>query len=352
MRKSRLDFDQQPYYKKSHKALYVDIDGKPKRLCKGDKLTEEGRAKLNELRAGKGKEKPAPEPVDDPTVAELVDDFLTWVQGQVKKGKLAERTYDWYDENLQPFAKFIGVTVTVSQLKKSRVEQWLEKDFPNASNNTLNGAVRAVSRVFNWAKDKEKIATNPVAKLKRESYTPRVVWLSDAQWATVLSLLAEDDPFTDFVWFLYLTGCRPHEARIAKDFHFDGDCLIFERENSKGKKSPRVILLEGKALEIVQRRIGDGFIFTNRNGKPWTAYALNCRFRRLRTKLAAKGHKFPVFCYVLRHTFATRALKRGVSRATVAALLGHTSTAMVDKVYGHVGEDRDYLRAELRRATA
>lgn len=351
-RKSRRDFIQKPYFKKSHSAMYVDIDGKPRRLCRGDKLTPEGGELYEKALAERGKTPTEIIESDDPTVAELVDDFLVWVQGQVKKEKLAPRTYKWYDEHLQPFARFIGTAMTVSQLKKSKVKQWLDKDFPDASDNTLNGAVRAVARVFNWAKETDVIAVNPIARMKRESYTPRVVWLSDIQWSHIVAVLSQDDPFTDFVWFLYLTGCRPYEARIARDFHFNDDCLIYERKNSKGKKASRVIELQGKALAIVQRRIGDGLIFTNRNGKPWTAYALNCRFRRLRDKLAEQGHTFPLFAYVLRHTFATRALKRGVSRATLAVMLGHTSTAMVDKVYGHVGEDRGYLRAELRRATA
>jgi len=351
-RKSRRDFIQKPYFKKSHNAMYVDIDGKPRRLCRGDKLPEEGGEFYQKALSERGKKQIVEAPHLDPTVAELVDDFLFWVQGQVKKEKLAPRTFKWYDEHLQPFARFIGTAMVVSQLKKSKVKQWLEKDFPDASDNTLNGAVRAVARVFNWAKEEDKITVNPIARMKRESYAPRVVWLSDLQWSQVVALLNEDDPFTDFVWFLYLTGCRPWESRIARDVHFDDDCLIYERKNSKNKKASRVIELQGRALEIVKRRVGDGLIFTNRNGKPWTAYALNCRFRRLRDKLAEQGHTFPLFAYVRRHTFATRALKRGVSRATLAVALGHSSTAMVDKVYGHVGEDRDYVRAELRRVTA
>lgn len=139
-RKSRLDFDQAEFYKRSHDAMYVEIDGKQYRLNKGDLLSADGRQKLNELRGEKGKEKPEPEsqPVSDLeacvdlTVAGLVDDFLASVASLVKRGKLASRTYDWYDDHLQRFGKYIGTEISVSQFKKSHVKKWLDKDYPSS----------------------------------------------------------------------------------------------------------------------------------------------------------------------------------------------------------------------------
>jgi integrase/recombinase XerC len=346
----------QAFYKQSHKAWYIQTrDGKQHRLAADNRAEpvwppdDEADRLFHEILGAKPKEKPEPEPIepsDDPTVAGLVDDFLTAVQKLVDRGKLASRTFDWYDEHLQRFGKFIGPEITVSEFKKSHVKKWLEKDYPHAGDNYLNGAVRAVSRVFNWAKEEERLTASPMEGYKREPYTPRECCLTDDQWQQVIAELKDDD-FADFVWFLYLTGCRPHEARIAKDFHLDNDCLIFERVNSKGKKVRRVILLEGKELEIVQRRVGNGHIFTNKRGNAWTSYALNCRFSRLREKL-----KFEVFPYIFRHTFATRALKRGLHPMVVASLWGHKDATMVMKVYGHLAQDSDHLRAELRRATA
>lgn len=340
-----------PFYKASHKAWYVQKDGKQHRL--GPVMDDEAKRRYHQILAAKPEEKPA-DPVvagDDPIVATLIDDFLFSVQQDVKREKLAPRTYDWYYYHLSKFASYLG-EMKLSAFKKTHLKKWLETDYPDAGNNYLNGAVRTVSRLFNWAIENELISTNPIAHFKRPSYTPRECYLTESQWKTVLSVLKADGPFIDFIWFLRLTGCRPHEARIVTDAHFDGDSLVLERLNSKSKRKRRVILLEGKALEIVKRRTGNGFIFTNHDGNQWTSYALNCRFTQLRKKLAKKLEKkdrFPVFAYAFRHTFITDALKRGVNPSTVATLVG-SSVEMISRVYSHLYQDNDHLRAEMRRA--
>ena len=341
-----------PYFKTSHKAWYVQKDGKQHRL--GTEYDDEAKKLYHQILAG-DVEEPAEmvQPGDDPVVAVLVDDFLFALQQEVKRGRRAQATYDWYSEHLQRFAAFVG-EIKVSRFKKSHLKEWLKHQYPTAGDNYLNGAVRSVSRVFNWAKEEELVSVNPVSGFKRPSYVPRECCLEDDQWQHVQSMLAAEGPFTDLVWFLYLTGCRPHEARIADSSHFDGEALIFERAKSKGKKT-RMIYLEGDALEIVKRRAGNGLIFTNHLGKPWTAYALNCRFNNLRSKLTEKlgdAGRFEVFPYIFRHTFATRMLKKGIHASTVATLLGHVSTAMVEQVYGHLAKNSSYLRAELRRGMA
>src|SRR5437867_429533 len=84
----------------------------------------------------------------------------------------------------------------------------------------------------------------------------------------------------------------------------------------------------------------DGPIFRNRFGLPWSNNAIRTRFIRLRKK-------FPeltgVVAYSYRHTFATDGLVNGVPIATVAELLGHTSTAMIEEHYGHLAKERSYL---------
>lgn len=53
--------------------------------------------------------------------------------------------------------------------------------------------------------------------------------------------------------------------------------------------------------------------------------------------------------YGYRHAFATEALAAGVPDAHVAALLGHTSTAMLHRHYSHLTHQAQAMRAALER---
>ncbi len=90
-----------------------------------------------------------------------------------------------------------------------------------------------------------------------------------------------------------------------------------------------------------------GPLFRNSRGKPWNRNAIRCRFRRLRKKLNLdKG----VVAYAYRHTYTTAGLEGGVPIATMAELLGHTSTDMINEHYGHLDQRTAHLREAARRA--
>jgi len=48
--------------------------------------------------------------------------------------------------------------------------------------------------------------------------------------------------------------------------------------------------------------------------------------------------------YGMRHSYATEALASGIPDTTVAALLGHTGTAILHKHYSHLTSRADVLR--------
>lgn len=54
--------------------------------------------------------------------------------------------------------------------------------------------------------------------------------------------------------------------------------------------------------------------------------------------------------YCLRHSWATRALHRGLDPLTVAILMGHSDPSMLAKVYQRVAHDPEYMRSTARRA--
>jgi integrase len=86
-------------------------------------------------------------------------------------------------------------------------------------------------------------------------------------------------------------------------------------------------------------------VFVNRDGNPWTAYSMSCRFARLKKSLGVK------FCgTAFRHGFATRKLVEGHDHLSVAELLGHSNGRMLAETYQHLADHDTHLRKVLNNA--
>jgi hypothetical protein len=95
---------------------------------------------------------------------------------------------------------------------------------------------------------------------------------------------------------------------------------------------------------------GCTFLVT-RTGTPMCS---RCVWKAVRT-IAARGEmRLPgganVTPHALRRTFATDLLNRGVRLEVISRVLGHSSTAVTERHYAHLGDER--LRAEVEAAFA
>ena len=187
--------------------------------------------------------------------------------------------------------------------------------------------------------------------MEKPACQPSEACLTAEQWEQLIGLIKPNDALLDIIWFLHETGCRPHEARIveAKDWDRDNRRFVLRRQDSKGKQSRRVIRLNEKATAIVTRlalKRPDGPLFRTRTNTPWSRHTLRSRFHDLGEKMGIR-----VFPYILRHTWITDALLRGVDPLTVAIFAGHTDATMIMRVYSHLVQHDDFLAAQLKRAT-
>lgn len=327
-----------PYFKKSHKAWYVNLNGKPVRLAE-----DEGAAfrQYYILMAGAEEIKPS-----EPALA-VITRFLDWCQENKKPA-----TYDFYRRFLESFGLAIGHKLKTSDLKPHHVYDWIAREFKGAGSVHKHNAVRAAKRPFAWAEEEGRLDRSPLARMKNKfPMRRRTVYLQPDQFRDVLAA-APDDAFRDVLVMLRRTGCRPQELRIAEARHFDRrqGVLDFPVDESKGEREPRVVMLDAEARAVVERlalKHPHGPLFRNRCGKPWTKDALVLRFGRLSKKLGLKATP-----YTIRHIFATEALARGVPLAMVAKLMGHKDYKMLQEVYGHLEKKSDALRSALDRALA
>jgi integrase len=324
-----------PYYKKSHRAWYVNLKGRPFRLAvEEDVAWEKYRALI--------------QPVD--RVKELIRRFLDYHETNSEPG-----THRFYSKALDSFCRYLNPSMRVSELKPFHVTQWIDAIIPRSDNYKRN-LIRAVKACFRWAKDQEYIEHSPIRSLKVPSAVSRgdEAYLMPGQWDRLVEKVnksRDGGVLLDILTVMKETGCRPQEARKVEAKHFDrtGRCWIIPKPESKGKKEARVIHLSDKAFEICQRlalKYLEGPLFRNSSGNPWRTEVLDYRCQRLSKRLG-----FRVTPYSIRHTFCTDAIIRGVDLQTIATLMGHSDLKMISRVYQHIRKRDDHIKAGLRKAT-
>ena len=315
----------QPRWFASRDAWYCQVAGKQVLLARGKERKADAWKAFRDLMAD-GTPAPA---ASGPDVRTLCDLFLDRVKAERKR-----RTYDWYLRHLDSFARARGAMLA-ADVRPHHVAAWVDGQPWGPSNKA--GAIRAVKAAFSWARTMGHLAADPIRELPRRAQRRREAILSPESARAVLDATA-GTPLGDLLGFLAETGCRPGEAAALSAADLDtarGLAVLRDHKTAGATGRPRVIVLTAAALELARRLARghpDGALFRNGRGKPWTRNATACAFRRLRARL---GLGREATAQAFRHRFATD-LARRQPNTVVAALLGHTSTAMVDRCYSHV----------------
>ena len=266
--------------------------------------------------------------------------------------QLSVRTYAWYKLRCELFWESLKARdlkyLAAEELRPHHLEEWL-LEHPTWNPGMRRTALRAVERAFNWAVKQGRIERSPIAGMEKPPQGRRENLITPEMYVTILGKV-KGAAFRDLLITAWEIGCRPQEIIRVEARHFQGDRWVFPAKESKGKKRIRVVHLTPTAEAITARRarmFPKGPIFRNCRAKPWTPFAINCRFCRLQKKI---GHKFALVDF--RHSFVTRLLKAGSDPITVSALCGHADLSMIAKVYAHVHQDGEHLRKALMKGAS
>lgn len=159
--------------------------------------------------------------------------------------------------------------------------------------------------------------------------------------------------FAAMLTLMWETGCRPGEARAltAADVDLETGTAVLTEHKTSGKTGKRrVIFLSheaGRVLRVQREMRPSGCLFRGRYGQPLTLAGVRVRWVNC---CKAAGVVYPTV-YGIRHSFAVRSLEEGLTSAQVAALLGHTTTAMVERCYGHITANAKMLRGLAERVS-
>jgi integrase len=210
------------------------------------------------------------------------------------------------------------------------------------------GAAETVRTAFWWLALEGHIDRSPVDGARAPTKTRREVIISPETFQKIHETSRPD--FRRLLEFIWRTGCRPHEVVRIKIRHVDLSLrrIVFPPSEAKGKRHPRVIYLDDRAIEIVRdaaKSRTSGFLFRNAHGKQWHRNIIRCRFRRLRDKVGGD------FCaYHLRHSYATAALQ-ALDPITVATLMGHSDATTLARNYQHLAKLPAVMQEAARKAT-
>jgi integrase len=346
---------QSVWYRKSKNSWFATVleNGRQKQLRlvtapndkHGKKLAEDQLLKELSARNYSIEKESSTDPVPSwATVAHVIQAFINH-----SRGEHSAETAAWHKSLLTPFIQRFG-KVRVTQLRKKHVRAWVKDKGYNPT--SANKAIGVLKRAFNWAVEEEHLPRNPIAHVKKPKPTSRTRILTPGERDLILGSI-KDAPFRRFIRVLMLTGCRPGEvARVtAADCDLSaGVYTLAKHKTAKKTGKPRVIYLPAEVLELTRELIAknpSGPLFLNSKNRPWTRNAIRIRFRNLRKK---HPELKDVVAYVFRHSWATSALENGVGIAQVAQLMGHSSTDMVMRVYGHLDQQIQHMREQAAKA--
>lgn len=206
------------------------------------------------------------------------------------------------------------------------------------SNRALTTLKAALTLAFEEGKVDSTAAWDRVTALKGVERA-RVWYLSKDEIPRLVE--ACPGPFALLVKGAILTGARYGELRRMRvdDYQADSESVYICR--SKNAR-PRHIYLGQEGIQFFQaltaNRNPDEPMFLN-EGSPWCDGDQSEPFRDacIRAGITGSGLAGPTF-HGLRHTFASHLIMAGASLSDVAALLGHTTTRMVELHYGHLSQ--------------
>lgn len=249
------------------------------------------------------------------------------------------------------YGKPIGAAI-LDKLRTSQVKEWRdamldddgdEEDL-RRSKDSANRNLTALKAALNLALKDRLIATDagwktvtpyPKAGKRRERF------LDLADRTALLSHCAVD--LRDLVTALLLTGARPGEVANANAGDLDAGQGTMRLS---GKVGARVVTLSTQALSFFKAlsasKLPAAPLLTDAYGNRWNKDSWKKRF-----KDAVRAAKLPddVVLYAVRHTAISEMIAGGMDSFLVAKLAG-TSTAMIDKHYGHLRHEQTRARLD------
>ena len=294
------------------------------------------------------------------TVAELVEEWL-----EVKERSLTAQVH--YNLSIMFNKHLVPVLgkYKVQDLNKQLIEASYDNMFgPKYAKGTVSSFASNFKNMLDYAVDQGIIRTNPHDRvvLKTSRTVKKVKAYSEADHKRIVSYLKSkyDSHFALF-YTMISTGLREGEAAALTwdDVDLERGMMSIEKTviNDKGHTiiqhhpktaaGVRTVFLSKNTLDYLrkykQHSTSPVYVFVNTRGGLFRANVLSKRWRQICLDLGIEYHG----PHSLRHTFATRALEKGIDVKTVSRILGHKNVVTTMNIYQDVFPKQKKKAADL-----
>lgn len=243
-------------------------------------------------------------------------------------------------------------SMPLSSIKPVDLQRILN-DLNGQSKTQINEVYQQLQLLFGKAFENKYIRENPALYLvKPKGYKNHRREITPEERAALISVAQEDSRFDMFLFMLY-AGLRPSEAQhlMYEDIKIINGKPVLHVRGTKTVNADRLVPLKKDLYEKYGLK-KSGYIFTTKNGRLYTEtnYRNLCKalYRAMDIELGAVLYRNEIlesklaedFCpYLFRHSFTCDCARKGIDIRTTARMLGHSSIAITNDIYTHIGND-------------
>lgn len=297
--------------------------------------------------------------------------FTAWLE-EYKANTVKQGTLEAYNQNYLLYIKPEFGVRKLSRIRSEQIQRLLNQLVERYAPATVNLSYIILNGLFKQAVVNRMLLNNPMAGVvrpKAKQHKKIRVLTFDEQ--RVFIEYAKDSPYYDLYVVALNTGMRLgelrglmwrdidftakliHVERTMRYFHGKGTMLDEPKTQSSRRDIPMLdevyITLKRHRVEQRKRKMllaemwkedFPDLVFTNPWGSHISDTAINQDMKRIEELIRSSGRTFEhIYPHVLRHTFATRGLERGIEPKVMQEILGHTSISMTLDIYSHVLPD-------------
>jgi len=239
------------------------------------------------------------------------------------------------DQTVQIYGHWVGRFISHIQSihqkppTTSEIEKYITQSLIHRKNSTVNVQIAAIKSFYRWIESLNLGIENAARSIKALKTTPSESrFITSDEYEQILLVTKNRPNLHSAIQFLGNTGLRETEFRSLTWACFNADST-FVRIIGKGRKKRHVPLNDTCRQLLADKSNSHRPDFVQpflRAGNFWSA----CQ------AIAQRARIEPFGSHALRHFFATRLIKAGVPLSIVSRILGHSSTAITERVYVHL----------------